>query len=279
MKNFKRFILDEAAGKNVITVSGISDMKKADAERLSNVGENILSNLEDLGVANIFDKNIKYKGNLIIIDSDDEDIKLLEKWVKNQSKLAINTLKMIKKFPSGSDARVQYVKLYDNQKADHLYVAALLNNTAKPNKAPKYSHKFMKEEVELDEAPSWDHVVNDSPAGGFADPKVILKINALMGHILKEDQLDYEAVISKLRSSLVKLGLTFDAVTPFAEASGSIELPLTLNGGRFGKTSDTPHDEFLQDDGLSHIVEGGLKLVITYEKTEHNACKMRAKIV
>ena len=73
MKNFKRFILDEAAGKNVITVSGISDMKKADAERLSNVGENILSNLEDLGVANIFDKNIKYKGNLIIIDSDDED--------------------------------------------------------------------------------------------------------------------------------------------------------------------------------------------------------------
>ena len=131
----------------------------------------------------------------------------------------------------------------------------------------------------ISEAPSWDHVVNDSPAGGFADPKVILKINALMGHILKEDQLDYEAVISKLRSSLVKLGLTFDAVTPFAEASGSIELPLTLNGGRFGKTPNTPHEEFLQDDGLSHIVEGGLKLVITYEKTEHNACRMRAKIV
>ena len=143
--------LDEAVGKNVITVSGISDIKKADAERLKNVGENILSNLEDLGVANIFDKNIKYKGNLIIIDSDDEDVKLLEKWVKNQNKLATNTLKMIKGFPSGSDARVQYVKLYDNQKADHLYVAALLNNTAKANKAPKYSHKFMKEEVELTE--------------------------------------------------------------------------------------------------------------------------------
>ena len=61
----------------------------------------------------------------------------------------------------------------------------------------------------ITEAPSYDHVVNDSPAGGFADPNVIQKINALMGHIIKEDQVDHEAAIGQIRSSLVKIGLTF----------------------------------------------------------------------
>ena len=48
--------------------------------------------------------------------------------------------------------------------------------------------------------------------------------------------------------------------------------------GRFGKDVDTPYDEFLNDDGLSHIVEGGLSLHISYEKTDTNQCRLRAHI-
>ena len=48
--------------------------------------------------------------------------------------------------------------------------------------------------------------------------------------------------------------------------------------GRFGKDVDTPHDEFLNDDGISHIVEGGLSLQISYEKTDTNQCRLRAHI-
>ena len=113
----------------------------------------------------------------------------------------------------------------------------------------------------------------------LANPAVIEKLNALMGYILKEDQLDHQNAIAQVRSSLTKIGLTFDQVPLFVEASGSVELPLTLYGGRFGKDGNTPHGEFLQDDGLSHIVEGGLKLVIKYTKTDTNACRMRAEIV
>ena len=36
--------------------------------------------------------------------------------------------------------------------------------------------------------------------------------------------------------------------------SGSFELPLTRFGGRFGKDTDTPTDEIINDDGTS-IVE------------------------
>ena len=37
-------------------------------------------------------------------------------------------------------------------------------------------------------------------------------------------------------------------------------------------------DEFLDDDGLSNKIEGGLSLNITYETTETNQCRLRASI-
>jgi hypothetical protein len=62
------------------------------------------------------------------------------------------------------------------------------------------------------------------------------------------------------------------------ESNGSFSLPLTLFGGRFGKDVNTPHNEFLEDDGISNQIEGGLSLNISYEMTETNQCRLRAKI-
>ena len=64
----------------------------------------------------------------------------------------------------------------------------------------------------------------------------------------------------------------------FVESKGSMSYPLTAFGGRFGKDTDTPYDEFLSDDGISHIIEGGLSLQISYEKTDTNQCRLRAHI-
>ena len=99
-----------------------------------------------------------------------------------------------------------------------------------------------------------------------------------MGAIIKEDQQDAEIAIRQIRTSLSKIGLTFGQVTPMMEESGDFSLPLTLFGGRFGKDIDTPHNEFLEDDGISNQVEGGLSLNISYEMTETNQCKLRANI-
>ncbi len=38
------------------------------------------------------------------------------------------------------------------------------------------------------------------------------------------------------------------------------------------------YDEFEEDDGISHQVEGGLKLVIGYEMQEDNSCRLTASI-
>ena len=111
----------------------------------------------------------------------------------------------------------------------------------------------------------------------LSDPAVIKKLNAWVGTIAGNYVLPEEA-ISNLRSSLSKIGLSFDPVPMMEGESGSVELPLTLFGGRFGKSVNTPYDEFDEDDGISHMVEGGLTLVIGYEMQEDNSCKLSARI-
>ncbi len=133
----------------------------------------------------------------------------------------------------------------------------------------------------MDEHASYDASLNYS-AGGFGDPLVIKKINALMGKLTTANQhegwTDAEPVVRQIRSSLSKIGLTFDEVPPMSEASGSFSLPLTLYGGRFGKLPETPSDEFLQDDGLQDHVQGGLSLELRYETMENNCTWIHAEI-
>ena len=111
----------------------------------------------------------------------------------------------------------------------------------------------------------------------FTNPDVVEKLNKWVGTIAGSYVLPEDA-IHRLRSSLLKIGLTFDTVPGFTEEKGSIKMPLTLFGGRFGKGLETPYEEFEQDDGISHMVEGGLALVIGYEKSEDNSCRVNASI-
>ena len=128
----------------------------------------------------------------------------------------------------------------------------------------------------ISEQPSYNHAEN--PSNGYLNNQVLKKINSLMGAIIKEDQQDAEIAIRQIRTSLSKIGLTFGKVPTMMEAKGDFSLPLTLFGGRFGKDIDTPHNEFLEDDGISNQVEGGLSLNISYEMTETNQCRLRANI-
>ena len=130
----------------------------------------------------------------------------------------------------------------------------------------------------MTEHPSYDATVNFS-AGGFGDPMVIKKLNALMGKLTAAESFtDGADVVRQIRTSLSKIGLTFGDVPNMSEEAGSFSLPLTLYGGRFGKLPDTPIDEFASDDGLQDQVEGGLSLEISYEMTEDNCYRINAKI-
>ena len=110
------------------------------------------------------------------------------------------------------------------------------------------------------------------------NPKVLKTLNAYVGAIANMEYMLPEHALNRLRNSLSRVGFSFGEVPDMTESSGSFDLPLTRFGGRFGKDTDTPHDEVINDDGISHMVEGGLALKIQYEMVGNSSCRIFAKI-
>ena len=110
------------------------------------------------------------------------------------------------------------------------------------------------------------------------NPKVLKTLNAYIGAIANMEYILPEHALEKLRSALDRVGYSYGAIPELTEQSGSFDLPLTRFGGRFGKDTDTPHDEVINDDGISHMVEGGVALKIQYEMVRNNSCRIFAKI-
>ena len=103
-----------------------------------------------------------------------------------------------------------------------------------------------------------------------ANPEVVKRLSAFVGQIGNQEYLIPEHAVNRIRTSLERIGFTFSREVPTMEGkSGSFELPMSKFGGRFGKDSNTPFDEFLDDDGISHMVEGGLSLKITSPASHH----------
>ena len=135
---------------------------------------------------------------------------------------------------------------------------------------------FIKENVGTsDQNMAVDNGINPSE---IQNPKVLKALNAYVGAIANMEFMLPEQALTKLRSALDRVGYSFGAIPEMTEQSGSFDLPLTRFGGRFGKDTDTPHDEVINDDGISHMVEGGLALKIQYEMMKNNSCRIFAKI-
>ena len=111
------------------------------------------------------------------------------------------------------------------------------------------------------------------------EPEIVNKLNAFIGAVANAEFILPEHGIDKIRRSLSRVGFSFGATPTMEGQSGSFELPLTRFGGRFGKDTDTPTDEIINDDGISHMIEGGLALKIQYEMLQNSSCRIFAKIV
>jgi len=135
---------------------------------------------------------------------------------------------------------------------------------------------FVKENVGTsDQNMASDMGINPSE---IQNPKVLKTLNAYVGAIANMEYILPEHALNRLKNALSRVGFSFGAIPEMTEKSGSFDLPLTKFGGRFGKDLDTPTDEFLNDDGISHMVEGGLALKIQYEMLSNSSCRIFAEI-
>ena len=112
----------------------------------------------------------------------------------------------------------------------------------------------------------------------LGNPNVVKRLNAVIGAIANMEYILPEHALHRMKGSLNKIGISFGAYPEMMDESGSFELPLTLYGGRFGKDENTPADEFLNDDGISNMVEGGLTLKVRYEMINNYSCRVFDKV-
>ena len=112
----------------------------------------------------------------------------------------------------------------------------------------------------------------------ITNPQVLKRVNAFVGSIADREYLIPENAIDQLRNFLQRIGLSFGKVE--IPESGSVTVPLTQWGGRFGKDGETDYDEFVNDDGITNRKEGGLSLKVEAEAVgKTGSWKVYAKIV
>jgi len=119
--------------------------------------------------------------------------------------------------------------------------------------------------------------VEDSSMGAhmIEDPETLKKVNAFVQSVADGEFLNPQAGIYGLREKLMRIGLSFDDVdTP--GKSGTVTAEVKQFGGRFGKDLD---GKDLNDDGISHRKEGGLKINFKYEAHEKGCYKVYAELV
>jgi hypothetical protein len=107
-----------------------------------------------------------------------------------------------------------------------------------------------------------------------ANAKNVERINGFLGVMGQIEYMIPEHALNKIRERLGRLSLSFDEVTCSTEG-GVYSMPLTQFGGRKGNDENGNID----DDGISHRVEGGLTLEINHQVTAHGTHFVRTRIV
>ena len=113
------------------------------------------------------------------------------------------------------------------------------------------------------------------------DPVAMQKLNAYVGSIADKEYLQPDSAMHQLAMRLGTVGLSY--TLPKIEGNnGKTVVELMQFGGRYGKTSDNTtsgEGDVVNDDGISHRKEGGLKLEFNWEKQANNTYKVFANLV
>ena len=118
-------------------------------------------------------------------------------------------------------------------------------------------------------------VDTDSFANDLANPKNIERINSFLGAMGGIEYLVPEHAMNKVQEKLARIGIQFDMPT-LGEDGGKVSVPITVFGGRAGEDDN---GEKIDDDGISHKVEGGMSIEFMHEKTAAGTHFISAKLV
>jgi len=113
------------------------------------------------------------------------------------------------------------------------------------------------------------------------DEASMQKLNGFVGALADKEYLQPNAAVEQLAMRLGTVGLNF--TLPKIEGNnGKTVVEVSQFGGRYGKTPDstpTGSTDVVNDDGISHKKDGGLKLEFKWEKQSNNTYKVFANLI
>jgi len=174
-----------------------------------------------------------------------------------------------------------YIK---NEDLKQLEEDCTLNETKKEEKMKSFKQHIKEAHYEGDAqgvgTTDNNNSVEDSRLGAhnIENANVLKQVNAFVGSIADREYINPDHAISELREKLSRLGLSFDNVVLEGD-KGTVTVDLKQFGGRFGKDVDTKPEDVINDDGISHRKQGGLKLEFNFEKLSNNTSKVYAKLI
>tara|TARA_Y100000310_G_scaffold334963_1_gene415875 strand:- start:2241 stop:2741 length:501 start_codon:yes stop_codon:yes gene_type:complete len=106
------------------------------------------------------------------------------------------------------------------------------------------------------------------------------RVNAFIHAMTEREFLDPRGALNLMRTKLNTVGLDFEFSSRIPISNGLKEFKVTRFGGGFGKTLDTPYDEFNKTDGISEFNDGkGFNLNINVVRGKSGMYNIDAKIV
>ena len=106
------------------------------------------------------------------------------------------------------------------------------------------------------------------------DPDVLKRVNAFVQSLSMKEYIDPHHAINELRSKLMRIGLNFGPVG-FDEDEGD----QTVSVSRFKTFGKADDGQDIDNDGISDVKEGGLKLRISHGKASDGTSKVYAKLI
>ena len=105
------------------------------------------------------------------------------------------------------------------------------------------------------------------------DAEVKAKINAVLGHTASSEYMNPQAAVEQMKAKLSLLGLSCQHYDDMEfNESGEFDLSFSQYGEQFGKTVDTPHDEFEKEEKV-------VSLKVKYERLMNNSYKVYGSLV
>ena len=103
-------------------------------------------------------------------------------------------------------------------------------------------------------------------------------LNSYVGSIVMRDVLNPTLAVHRLQTQLHKFGYHFEMNA--LDKEGTTMLPLKYGSGTFHvERGENPMGEFVEEDGISNHIEGGISLMVTVTPTRNGKSMVEAEIV